>query len=193
MSSIKLVLASASPQRKVLLEGLGVQFEVCPSEKDEALCTETDPVERAKALARLKADDVAIKYTDAWILGSDTLVVSNEGELLEKPSNPDDARRMLKLHSGSSLTVHSTLCLRSPEGKYFEGLSSSNVHFKDLSEEDIEWWINTEQWKDRSGAFQIDGLGQMLIEKLEGDWSSVVGLPVFLLGELCKEAGLDLF
>jgi len=191
--SIRFVLASASPQRKVLLEGLGVDFIVCPSEKDEAVCTETDPIERAKALARLKANDVAERYPDAWVLGSDTLVVSPNGELLEKPADANDARRMLRLHSGSVPVVHSTLCLRSPMGDCFEGLSTSSVHFKELSDEDIEWWIETEQWKDRSGAFQIDGMGQLMISHIEGDWSGIVGLPVFLWGELCKEAGLDLF
>jgi len=169
-----------------------VQFTVCPSEKGEALCVEIDPVKRAEALAKLKTDDVAYGHPDTWILGCDTLVVSSTGELLEKPIDADDARRMLKLHSGSVSTVHSTLCLLSPDGKYFEGLSSSNVHFKSLSDEDIEWWISTNQWKDRSGAFQIDGLGQLMISRLEGDWSSVVGLPVFLLGELFREAGFSI-
>ena len=190
--SQQLVLASASPQRKVLLESLGVDFIVCPSGTDESLCTEEDPIARTKALARQKADDVTAQHPDAWILGCDTLVVSSAGVLLEKPTDADDARRMLGLHSGSVSTVHSTLCLRSPSGKYYEGLSSSDVHFKELSDEDIEWWISTGQWKNRSGAFQIDGRGQLLIAHIEGDWSSIVGLPIFLLGELCTQAGLDI-
>jgi septum formation protein len=191
--SQQLVLASASPQRKVLLESLGVDFVVCPSGIDESVCTEEDPIERAKALARLKADDVTAQHPATWILGCDTLVVSSVGELLEKPIDADDARRMLGLHSGSVSIVHSTLCLRSPSGEYYEGLSSSEVHFKELSDEDREWWISTDQWKDRSGAFQIDGRGQLLIAHIEGDWSSIVGLPVFLLGELCTQADLNIF
>lgn len=190
--NIQFVLASASPQRKVLLEGLGVDFIVCPSEREESSCTETDPVKRAKILARFKTEDVSEKYPDAWILGSDTLVVSPGGELLEKPVDSDDARRMLRLHSGSASVVHSTLCLRSPAGDLFEGISTSSVHFKELSDEDIEWWIGTNQWKDRSGSFQIDARGQLLISNIEGDWSSIVGLPVFLLGQLFQEAGLTL-
>ena len=191
--STPFVLASASPQRKMLLQGLGVDCIVCASEKAESVCMEADPAERAKILARLKADDVSTQYPDAWVLGGDTLVVSSRGELLEKPLNADDARRMLRLHSGSVSAVHSTLCLRSPAGKFFEGLSTSNVYFRELSDADIEWWIATGLWRDRSGAFQIDGQGQLLISRLEGDWSGVVGLPVFLFGELCRQAGLDLF
>lgn len=193
MGAVQFVLASASPQRRELLAELGVDCVVCASRRDESVCAETDPILRTAALARLKADDVALRYSDAWVLGCDTLVVSHSGELLEKPVDADDARRMLGLHSGSVSTVHSALCLRSPEGCRFEGLSTSAVHFRELSDEDIEWWIGTGQWEDRSGSFQIDGRGQLMISHIEGDWSGVVGLPVFLLGMLCREAALDLF
>lgn len=190
MSSLQLVLASESPQRKTLLEGLGIQFVVSPSEIEESDCTEKDPVARAKVLARLKAEDRVEAFPHAWILGGDTLVVSSEGELLEKPTDETEARRMIMAHSGACSLVHSTLCLRSPDGECFEGLSTSSVHFKHMHEEDIEWWIRTNQWKGRSGGFQIDGKGQLLISHIEGDWSSIVGLPVFLLGELLEKAGL---
>ncbi|PIQ76027.1 septum formation protein Maf [Candidatus Peregrinibacteria bacterium CG10_big_fil_rev_8_21_14_0_10_49_24] len=192
MTSLQFVLASASPQRKTLLEGVGLSFVVSPPETDESLCTEKDPVRRAIVLARTKAEDRASAFPDSWILGSDTLVVSSAGELLEKPADAQDARRMLSLHSGSCSIVHSTLCLRSPSGECFEGLSTSSVFFKELTEEEKDWWIRTDQWKDRSGGFQIDGKGQFLIAKIEGDWSSIVGLPVFLLGELLSEAGLSI-
>lgn len=192
MTSLRFVLAPASPQRKALLEGVGIPFVVSPPETDEALCTEKDPVQRAIILARTKAQDRVKAFPDAWILGSDTLVVSKDGELLEKPKNATDARRMLSLHSGSCSLVHSTLCLLRPDGECFEGLSTSSVFFKELSEREKDWWIQTQQWKDRSGGFQIDGKGQFLISHIEGDFSSIVGLPVFLLGELLAEAGLSL-
>ncbi|PIR53561.1 septum formation protein Maf [Candidatus Peregrinibacteria bacterium CG10_big_fil_rev_8_21_14_0_10_49_10] len=187
-----LILASASPQRKTLLEGLGLAFTVCPSAAEESLCTETDPVCRATVLARMKAEDVRVRHPDAWVLGCDTLVVSSSGTLLEKPVDAEDARRMLRLQSASASTVHSTLCLLSPEGESFEGISSSTVHFTTLADEQIEWWISTGEWKDRSGSFQIDGKGQLMIEKLEGDWSGVVGLPVFLLGDLFFQVGFSI-
>jgi len=185
----RIVLASASPQRRQLLSGLGVSFHVDPSGVDELDCTEREPARRAVALARMKAADTACRHPDEYVVGCDTLVVAADGTLLEKPADDDDARRMLKLQSGRPSIVHSGLCIIAPGGGQAEGLSSSTVLFADLSDEDIEWWIRTELWRDRSGSFQIDGPGQLLIERLEGEWASVVGLPVFLLQELFQQLG----
>lgn len=141
----------------------------------------------------MKAQEVAARHTDCWIIGCDTLVESADGDLLEKPVDADEARAMLKKQSGKTSTVHSALTLISDAGNVYSGLSSSRVTFKALSEKDIEWWIHTDQWRDRSGSFQIDGLGQLMISNLEGDWTSVVGLPVFLLGQLFEEAKASFF
>jgi len=194
----RFILASASPQRRELLQGLGMQFETIASAVAEEKHTEQDPAARAVQLARMKAEDIHTQYPEAFVLGCDTLVVASDGALLEKPKDAVEAEKMLRLQSGNVSTVHSALCLIAPESVaesrgsplLSSGLSSSRVHFKKLSEEEIAWWIGTGQWKDRSGAFQIDGLGQLMIERLEGDWTSVVGLPVFLLGELMGKAGL---
>jgi septum formation protein len=166
-----------------------MEFDVLPSDKPESDCTETDPAKRAVALARMKAEDIAQANEDAYVLGCDTLVVAADGTLLEKPVDAEDARRMLRMHSGSVSVVHSALCLKAPDGEVFEGLDSSSVHFKELSDDDISWWIGTGLWNDRSGSFQIDGPGQLMIKRIEGDFSGIVGLPIFLLGELCKKAG----
>ncbi len=184
----RLILASASPQRKSLLGGLGVSFETLPSGVDEDGHDERDPGKRAQVLASLKAKDVAVRNPGAWVIGCDTLVVSPEGELLEKARNPDEARAMVAAQSGGTSVVHSGLSLIDPSGKEFSGLSSSSVTFRRLSDTEIDAWIASGIWRDRSGSFQIDGPGQLLIEKLEGDWTSVVGLPVYLLGELCRTA-----
>ncbi len=186
---MRIILASASPQRRELLQGLGLSFEVMPSSVDESACAEKDPAVRASVLARLKAEDVHALHPDACVIGCDTLVVSADGTLLEKPVDAADAERMLRLQSGNISTVHSALCVIGSDGIQ-DGISSSHVRFKKLSEEDVVWWISTGQWKDRSGAFQIDGRGQLMIEKIEGDWTGVVGLPVYLLGELMKKAGV---
>lgn len=187
-----IVLASASPQRKTLLEGLGLTFEVVPSAVDERSCAETDPVRRARVLATLKAREVAGRRPDAWVIGCDTLVVAADGTLLEKPADPDDARRMIRLQGSRTSVVHSGLTLIAPDGREHEGVSSSNVTFAELTDQDIEWWIRSGNWKDRSGSFQIDGQGQLLISRIEGDWTSVVGFPVFLFGRLCSEAELKI-
>jgi septum formation protein len=186
---MRIILASASPQRRELLKGLGLSFKVMPSSIEESAYVEKDPALRAAALAHLKAQDVHALHPDACVIGCDTLVVSADGTLLEKPVDAADAERMLRLQSDNISTVHSAVCVIGPEITQ-EGISSSCVHFKKLSEEDIAWWISTNQWTDRSGAFQIDGRGQLMIEKVEGDWTGVVGLPVYLLGELMKKAGV---
>ena len=186
-----LILASSSPQRQGLLEGLGIPFDVVPSEVEEALCTERDPAVRAGVLARMKAEDVYKKRPKDWVLGCDTLVVSKEGSLLEKPVDEEHAREMLERLSGGESFVHSGLCLIASGVKAHEGVSTSRVTFKPLSKQDLNWWISTGLWKDRSGAFQIEGPGQFLIEHLEGDWTGVVGLPVSLFGRLMREAGVS--
>jgi septum formation protein len=185
----RLILASASPQRKTLLEGLGFPFEVIPSRVDEPAHPETDPAKRAHALACAKACDVATLHPDAWVIGSDTLVVAPDGTLLEKPADAEDARRMLRLQSGGTSAVHSGLCLIAPDGRVWSDVSSSDVRFAQLGETEVEWWIGTGHWQGRSGGFQIDGEGQLLIAEIRGDWTSIVGLPVFLLGQLMKKAG----
>lgn len=184
-----LILASASPQRKYLLEGLGLSFNVIPSQVNEEACTEMDPAKRAVLLAREKAHDVAERHRGQWVIGSDTLVVASTGERLEKPINEADARRMLEMHSGATSVVHSGLAIIRPDGAMFDGLSSSIVMFRLLTQEDINWWMETGLWEGRSGAFQIDGPGQLMIEKITGDWTGIVGLPVYLLGELFRQAG----
>ena len=207
-----LILASASPQRKTLLGGLGLTFDVIPSGIEEDDHPELDPVQRSKDLARLKALDVHRKHLESIVIGCDTLVVAGEtpvgdrektpqiglektpqrgvSTLLEKPKDEADARRMLKLHSGKTSLVHSALCIVDASGKTYEGLSTSSVTFKKLTEKEIDWWIGTNLWQGRSGGFQIDGLGQLMIQSITGDWTGVVGLPVFLLGELLKDAGV---
>ena len=186
-----LVLASASPQRKQLLEGLGIPFRVQVSRVSESDVLERDPRERARLLARLKAEDVAPVNPGAFIIGCDTLVVAADSVLLEKPQNAEEARAMIARQSGGVSTVHSGLCVLDPQGNVFDGVSSSDVHFKHMSDAEIDGWITTGCWRDRSGAFQIDGPGQLMIERIIGDWTGVVGLPVFLLGELMKKAGWD--
>jgi septum formation protein len=183
-----IILASSSPQRKTLLEGLGIPFVVIPSQVNEEACTEVDPAKRAVLLAREKAQEVAGRHRGRWVIGCDTLVVAPDGTLLEKPVDEADARRMLMMQSGGASTVHSGLTVITPAGITLEGLSSSEVRFRTLSEKDIAWWMSTKLWQNRSGGFQIDGQGQLMIENIRGDWTSIVGLPVYLLGELLRAA-----
>ena len=188
----RLILASASPQRRMLLEGLGVSFDVViPTGVDESAHPEIAPQKRAQALARLKAEEVSARVKNAWVVGCDTLVVSFDGQLFEKPKDKIEARQMISAQSGRTSIVHSGLCLISPAGKIFEGISSSEVRFKELTAAEIDWWIEKKFWEGRSGSFQIDGLGQLMIEEIKGDWTSIDGFPIFLFGVLCRKAGIS--
>lgn len=182
-----------SPQRKRLLEGLGLTFEVHPSDFDESSCTISDPEKRAQFLAYKKAETVNKLFPNSFVIGCDTLVVSQDGALLEKAPDADSARSAMQKLSGKKATVLSGLSIIDPLQKHYEGICSSIVTFKELSDREIDWWISTHLWKDRSGSFQIDGPGQLMISHIEGDWSSIVGLPVYLLGELFSQAGYHYF
>lgn len=184
------ILASASPQRRQLLRGLGADCAVIPSGVDESVHPEMQPARRASTLAALKAEDVRSRYPGKFVLGADTLVEAHDGSLLEKAADEASARAMLLLQSATSSIVHSALCLIDPAGQRFAGLSSSSVLFRVLTQRDLDWWMGTDLWRERSGSFQIDGPGQMLIERIEGDWTGIVGLPVFLFGQLAEAAGL---
>ncbi len=188
----RLILASSSPQRSQLLRSIGVNFEVIPSHVDEDIHPEKDPLVRSQTLARLKAEDVATMHSGRFVLGADTLVVSPRGTLLEKPKDANEARSMISEQSGGISIVHSSLCLIDANGDLHEATNSSYVHFAKLSGDQINWWISTHLWQGRSGGFQIDGLGQLLIEKIEGDWTGVVGLPIFLFGKIAKNAGFQI-
>jgi septum formation protein len=188
-----LILASSSPQRKTLLESIELPFEVIPSRVDEEAHPEWAPQQRSAQLARLKAEDVAARHPGRWVIGCDTLVVAPDGTLLEKPADAVEARTMLARQAGGASVVHSGTCVISPEGKAYEGMSSSSVTFRTMGPDEMDWWIGTGLWEGRSGGFQIDGLGQLMIERIEGDWTGVVGLPVYLLGQLLKEAGYPLY
>lgn len=187
-----IILASSSPQRRSLLHDLGVAFRVEPSTVDEDACGLRDPVERAAHLARLKASDVASRAPGHIVIGCDTLVVAPTGELLEKPADAADAVRMLRLQRAGTSVVHSGLCVLAPDGAAYEGMSSSRVRFGAFDEATVAWWVRLGLWEGRSGAFQIDGPGQLLIEHIDGDWTGIVGLPVHLLGQLLERVGAPL-
>ncbi len=186
------ILASRSPQRKEILERLGISFEVIPSNMDEASVLERDPVKRAMLLAERKAGDIAKQHPGKWVIGVDTLVVASDGTLLEKPVDSEDARRMLRLHSGNISTVHTALCLQRGFEQHAE-VSSARVFFKALDARVIDWWIETDLWRDRSGAFQIEGEGEKLIEQLEGERETVVGFPVTLFLHMLQQMSEFLF
>jgi septum formation protein len=168
-----LVLASRSPQRKAILEQLGVPFEVQVPSVEEL--TEGDPELVVLENARRKAHAVGGER----VLGVDTEVLI-DGELLGKAGAPEEARGYLERLSGRTHTVLSGLCLLEGETER-TGVADTLVTFRTLSPELVRWYLDTGEWSERAGAYAIQGHGAALVERIEGDYWNVVGLPVSLL------------
>jgi septum formation protein len=169
-----LVLASTSPQRRAILEQLRLPFEVVAPAYEEAL--DGDPLEHAAGKARSVSPD------DRPVLGVDT-VVRCDGEQLGKPHNATDAERMLELLGGRTHEVVSGLCLRT---RAWEELhtETTQVTFRPLTPRDLAYYVAAREWEGRAGGYAIQGLGANLVERIDGDYLNVVGLPAALLVRL---------
>ncbi|MFZ5563993.1 MAG: Maf family protein [Thermodesulfobacteriota bacterium] len=174
-----LVLASASPRRKYLLEQAGLSFSIQESAVDESAEPWTnDPGKYTSTLALAKAREIAAARPDHWVLGADTIVVL-DGDLLGKPRSVDDARRMLSRLSGVTHRVYTGFAVvcRAQNHVYTE-VVESRVTFKLLSIDEIEWYVSTDEPYDKAGAYAVQGLGTFFIKTVEGSYTNVVGLPV---------------
>lgn len=187
---MRIVLASRSPRRRLFLEFLKMGFEVIPSEVDEGAVSESDPVRLARKLARLKAEDVARRVEgDAVVIGADTLV-SFEGRVIGKARDRDDAVRILKGYSGKPHEQITAICLiNTRTGRVLEEHDSTRAVCRDLSEEEIEAYVETGEPLDGAGAY-TPRAHVMLFEEIDGSWSNIVGMPmekfIPLLGEAMK-------
>lgn len=175
-----LILASGSPRRQDLLKQVELNFLTIISNVDESSVTETDPKEKAMTLARLKSH--AIDNDEDIILSCDTLIHFN-GEILEKPRDKDDARRMLKMLSGNTHTVISAALLRKADVE-IPIVRETEVEFFDLDDKTIDHYLNTDEPYDKAAAYGIQGLGAMFVKHISGDYNAVVGLP---LGDICRK------
>lgn len=182
----KLILASASPRRRELMEQTGISFTVIPADTDESVADGLPPKTMVKHLARQKALAVAAEHPDAVVLGADT-VVAIDGEILGKPKDEEDARRMLRLLSGRKNCVHTGVCIVTPDGTAITFCETSHVTFRGLSPDAIERYIATGEPMDKAGAYAIQGEGAKLVRDYDGDYCNIVGLPVWrVLGVLGK-------
>ena len=173
-----IVLASQSPRRRELLEAAGISFSVRISNIDEAIRADEDAVDYVRRMAQEKAHAIAAAR-DEFILAADTTVVC-DGEILGKPLDTADARRMLILLSGRRHTVITGICLR--HGEFVTvAQQETAVWFSRLTMEEIEQYVATGEPMDKAGAYAIQGLASRYIEKIEGSYSNVVGLPVSLV------------
>ena len=185
----ELVLASRSPRRADLLSMLGIQFEVDPADIPEEVLPGEEPVEHTRRLAEEKARTVAGHRPGRLVLGGDTVVV-RDGTILGKPRDADHAVAMLLSLAGRAHEVVSALALAEPDGCVHAGVSRTTVRMRSFGEEEARAYVATGEPMDKAGAYAIQGAGAVLVESLEGDYFTVVGLPVPLLVGLLGAAGV---
>jgi septum formation protein len=185
----RLVLASASPRRAQILRALGVPFRVVVAAVDESLWPDEPPQAAAERLARAKAEAVA-RSQALPVLAADTLVVS-QGRTLGKPASPADAAAMLRALAGETHDVVTGVALVHG-GRTCSGAERTEVRFAPLSPAEIAWYVATGEPDDKAGGYHVDGRGGLFIEAVHGSPSNVAGLPVRLVLELAREAGVDI-
>lgn len=185
-----LILASSSPRRKELLENLRLSFTISSSEVDESFDPTLSPEDVVMDLAERKAKVIFKENPTAYVIGSDTIVVS-DGQVLGKPENEADAKRMLEKLSGRKHEVYTGVSILSPNGtaRFYE---KTEVWFWELTDEEINFYVQSGEPLDKAGGYGIQQLGSMLVKKINGDYFAVVGLPVAKTYRELKRLGYQL-
>jgi len=191
---MNLILASGSPRRAMLLESLGLRFTTVEPNAAESDDKRLPPDELVKLNSRAKAQSVAGQSPgDALILGADTLVYI-DGEVLGKPRDIDEAREMLLALSGNRHTVYTGLTLiHMDSGTVLTDFERTDVTFRRLTASDIELYLQAVRPLDRAGAYTVEGAGSLLVERFDGCYYNVLGLPVVKLDKMLRTVGANLF
>ncbi len=189
-----LVLASVSPRRKAILQQIGIPFETAGSMIEETFYKEALPADSACSIAIKKVESIKHDYNNRWILGADTIVVINKN-IFGKPKNPEECKGMLLSLKGKTHEVITGFCIHDP-GKqlvHHEAVMTE-VKIKELSNTEIEAYIKSGEPFGKAGAYAIQGIGSFMIEKINGSYTNVVGLPVFeVVNALLRCGGLTDF
>jgi septum formation protein len=187
---MKIVLASASPRRKELLEKIGLEFEVDPGNHAEQLRPTSDPHALAREISLKKASVIAGKYPEALIIAADTFIVFGD-IILGKPENKTTARKMLTTLNGKShVVITGFSIIDTKSGKAVSLSTGTTVYMKELSPQEINAYIESQEPLGKAGAYAIQGIGAVIIDRIEGDYFNVVGLPLAALTESLKEFGV---
>jgi len=185
----EIVLASKSPRRIELLTGLGLKFTAYSpdfEEKTESLAGET-PEELVLYNAVGKAQEASRRFKDAIIIGVDTIGVSH-GHILGKPTDREDAKRLIRLISGTEHSVISGICvMNSKSKKTLTQTVETKIEMEKIDEKDIEKYVDSGEGDDKAAAYAIQGKGSLFIKGIKGDYFNVVGLPIYTLKKLLKE------
>lgn len=188
--SARVILASASPRRRELLRMVGIEHDVIPADVDESLREGEAPQAYAERLAREKGAVVAGRYEDAIVISADTIVVI-DGRVLGKPRDGGEAADMLRALSGRSHVVHTAVAVTRHGGREVTaGIETAAVTFRRLDDADIATYVETGEPLDKAGAYGIQGYGATIVERVEGDFFAVMGLPLRRLVELLGRAGV---
>lgn len=181
-----IILASASPRRKKLLKRLGIKFKVEPSDYKEDMKLKLKPKALAKYLSKEKAKAVAKNHKNSIIIGADTFIVL-KGKILGKPQTATNAKRMLKNMSGKPHSVITGFTIiDTKRKKTISNAIESRVYFKKLTKKEIDDYVKSREPLDKAGAYAIQEGGAAMIEKVDGDYFNVVGLPLKDLAETLK-------
>ena len=184
---VRVILASQSPRRRELLTLIGITHDVLPADIDETVWPGEEPVPHCERLARSKAETLAAQHPDAVVIGSDTIVVV-DGDILGKPGNRDEAIAMLTRLAGRSHVVHTAVAV-AHQGEVRSGVESVGVTFRELSRELIAAYVDTGEPMDKAGAYGIQGYGATIVERVDGDYFAVMGLPLGRLVGLIRGLG----
>ena len=183
---MNIILASASPRRKEILENTNIKFDIISSSIEELILGGESPCQMVMRLAFEKGIDIASKHKSDLVISADTIVVL-DNNILGKPKDEEEARQMISNLSGRTHQVITGISLINLENnKKIIDYVVSNVKFKKLSKDDINDYIKTKESLDKAGAYGIQGYGALLVEEIQGDYFNIVGLPISKLSDLLK-------
>jgi septum formation protein len=189
----EIILASASPRRQQLLNQIGVKFQVVPSTIDEIMDNSMEPSQVAMSLASQKCEDVVSRIDrDCIVIAADTIVIRGN-RMLGKPESEEDAFEMLKSLNGQWHEVITGICLhRTCDGRVIRSYESTKVKMAERTDDFLRSYINTREPFDKAGAYGIQGYGSLIVEKIDGCYFNVMGLPVYKLSLVLNELGYRL-
>ncbi len=188
-NAAEIILASASPRRRELLEHIGLKFRICVSDADETSDIK-DPAQLVRFLSRKKAESVFEKNRNAIVIAADTVVYLEGEGIMGKPKDEADSYRMISGLSGRTNEVHTGVTVMDAEGTETFSVKSY-VHFKTLTEDEIREYVASGECADKAGAYAIQGRACVFIDSIEGDYFNVVGLPLSPLYDILKKKGVE--
>lgn len=187
----ELILASTSPARRALMDGLGLPYRAEAPGVDEAVSPTLSAHAAVLQLAERKARAVQQRHPQAWVLGADQLV-EVEGEVLSKPPTREAARAQLGKLLGSTHDICTGVCLLGP-GHAAQAVEVARLTFYPVGAEELERYLDTGEWEGCAGSYRVEGQGQALLQRLDGDRSNVQGLPMLTVVRMLRDAGFTFF